>query len=165
MSSIMKKLCLTFFVNWGIIGAVVNKERLIMKFRERLARFFYGRYGSDQLNMFILIICMLLLLFVMFLPAVPAYILRGFAILLMGLSIFRMLSKKIEKRRRENAVYTKILYAVKSFFIRQFNRIRYIKKYRYRKCPGCKNHLRLPYKKGEHDVKCPRCGKNFTVKL
>ncbi len=136
-----------------------------MKFRERLARFFYGRYGSDGLNTFIIIICAVLLFIAMFLPLLPSYILRGGAALLMALSVFRMLSRKIEKRRKENAVFTKILYAVKSFFIRQFNRIRYIKKYRYRKCPGCKNHLRFPYQKGEHNVKCPRCGQSFTVKL
>jgi len=136
-----------------------------MKFRERLARFFYGRYGSDQLNMFLMIVCMALLFVALFLPAVPSYILRGISAALMILSVVRMLSRNIDKRRKENAVFTKILFAVKSFFIRQFNRIRYIKKYRYRKCPGCKNHLRFPYKKGEHNVKCPKCGQSFTVKL
>ena len=136
-----------------------------MKFRERLARFFYGRYGSDQLNMFMMIVCMALLFVALFLPAVPSYILRGVSAALMILSVIRMLSRNVDKRRKENAVFTKILYAAKSFFIRQFNRIRYIKKYRYRKCPGCKNHLRFPYKKGEHNVKCPRCGHSFTVKL
>lgn len=136
-----------------------------MKFKEKLARFFYGRYGSDQLNTFILIICMILLFTAFFLPGIPSYILRGLSTALMVLCILRIMSKNIDKRRRENAVYTKILFAVKSFFIRQFNRIRYIKKYRYRKCPGCKNHLRFPYKKGEHNVKCPKCGNNFKIRL
>ena len=136
-----------------------------MKFREKLARFFYGRYGSDQFNMFLLISSMVLLFVAFFLPFIPSYIVRGLSTLLMILAILRIMSRNIDKRRRENAVFTKILYAVKSFFIRQFNRIRYIKKYRYRKCPGCKNHLRFPYKKGEHNVRCPRCGKDFRIKL
>ena len=136
-----------------------------MKFREKLARFFYGRYGPDAFNTFLLIIAMILIFVALFLPVVPSYIVRGVSILFMALGILRMLSRNIERRRKENAVFTKILFAVKSFFIRQFNRIKYIKTYRYRKCPGCKNHLRLPYKKGEHTVKCPRCGKSFTVKL
>ena len=136
-----------------------------MKFREKLARFFYGRYGSDQFNMFLLISSMVLLFVAFFLPLIPSYIVRGLSTLLMILAILRIMSRNIDKRRRENAVFTKILYAVKSFFIRQFNRIRYIKKYRYRKCPGCKNHLRFPYKKGEHNVRCPRCGKDFRIKL
>ena len=136
-----------------------------MKFRERLARFFYGRYGPDSFNTFLLIIAMILIFVALFLPVVPSYILRGISILVMALSVLRMLSKNIERRRKENAVFTKILFAVKSFFIRQFNRIKYIKTHRYRKCPGCKNFLRLPYKKGEHTVKCPRCSNTFTVKL
>ena len=136
-----------------------------MKFKEKLARFFYGRYGSDQFNMFLLIASMVLLFVAFFLPLIPSYIVRGLSTLLMILAILRIMSRNTDKRRRENAVFTKILYAVKSFFIRQFNRIRYIKKYRYRKCPGCKNHLRFPYKKGEHDVKCPKCGRNFRIKL
>ena len=136
-----------------------------MSFREKLARFFYGRYGSDRLNTFLLIVCIIILTVAMFLPVVPSYILRGLSVLVMGYCIFRIMSKNIDKRRRENAVFQKILFAVKSFFIRQFNRVRYIKKYRYRKCPGCKNHLRFPYKKGTHGVKCPKCGREFSIRL
>ena len=137
-----------------------------MRFREKLARFFYGRYAvSDKLNTFMLIVCMVLLFTAMFLPWIPALVLRGLSAVLMILSVLRILSKNIVQRRRENEVFSKILYSVKSFFIRQFNRIRYIKKYRYRKCPGCKNHLRFPYRKGKHNVRCPRCGKEFSIKL
>ena len=157
---------LTFFRIYSIIYTRIRiYERYFMNFREKLGRFFYGRYGSDQLNTFILIFCTILLFAAFFFPAVPSYIIRGLAVLLMIISTLRIMSRNIDKRRRENAVFTKILFAVKSFFIRQFNRVKYIKKYRYRKCPGCKNHLRFPYKKGEHNVKCPRCGNNFRIKL
>ncbi len=157
---------LTFLFSWFIIYTAIRiYERHIMNFREKLARFFYGRYGSDQLNLFLMILCMALLFIAFFLPAVPSYILRGASTLIMILAILRIMSRNVDKRRRENAVFMKILFAVKSFFIRQFNRVRYIKTYRYRKCPGCKNHLRFPYKKGEHDVRCPRCGRDFHIKL
>ena len=137
-----------------------------MRFREKLVRFFYGRYAvSDKLNTFMLILSIILLFTAMFLPWIPSLVLRGLSTVLMVLAIMRILSKNIERRRRENAVFSKILLSVKSFFIRQFNRIKYIKKYRYRKCPGCKNHLRFPYKKGKHSVRCPRCGREFSIKL
>ena len=136
-----------------------------MKFKDRVIKFFYGRYGTDQLNTAFLILCMILLFIALFLQGVPKYVLWGVTLALMILSTVRMMSKNIGKRRRENEVFLKIVLPVRSFFIRQFNRIRYIKKYRYRKCPGCKNHLRLPYSKGRHEVKCPRCGKLFSVKL
>ena len=136
-----------------------------MRFKERAARLFYGRYGTDSLNTFLLIVCVILLVTAMFFRGWTSYILRGAAVLILILHFCRTFSRKIEKRRAENAVFVRILSAVKSFFIRQINRIRYIKTYRYRKCPGCKNHLRLPYKKGSHGVKCPKCGKNFDVKF
>ena len=136
-----------------------------MRSRERLARFFYGRYGPDKLNTVLLAICMVILFFAMFFPGIPGWIMRGVSAVIMVLCIFRMLSKNIERRRRENEIFTNILLSVKSFFIRQYNRIKYVKKYRYRKCPGCKSHLRFPYKKGKHEVKCPRCGNNFSIRL
>ena len=33
----------------------------------------------------------------------------------------------------------------------------------YKKCPKCKQKIRLPLKKGEHTVKCPNCGNRFDV--
>ncbi len=34
----------------------------------------------------------------------------------------------------------------------------------YRKCPKCKQKIRLPLKKGKHTVKCPNCQHHFIVK-
>ena len=34
----------------------------------------------------------------------------------------------------------------------------------YKKCPKCKQKLRLPLKKGIHTVKCPNCKEKFEVK-
>ena len=33
----------------------------------------------------------------------------------------------------------------------------------YKKCPKCKQKIRLPLKKGKHTVKCPNCGNSFDV--
>jgi predicted RNA-binding Zn-ribbon protein involved in translation (DUF1610 family) len=33
----------------------------------------------------------------------------------------------------------------------------------YKKCPKCKQKIRLPLKKGKHTVKCPNCGNRFDV--
>ena len=133
-----------------------------MNFRDRSRRFLQGRYGNDGLNVFLLVVCVLLLVTAMFFRGTVSYILRGAALLVLILNFLRTFSRNREKRARENAVFTRIISGVRSFFIRQFNRIKYIKTYRYRKCPGCRNHLRLPYKKGTHTVKC---GKSFDVRL
>ena len=34
----------------------------------------------------------------------------------------------------------------------------------YKKCPNCKQKIRLPLKKGKHTVKCPNCSYKFEVK-
>lgn len=137
-----------------------------MRFGERLARFFYGRNGLDKLNIFIMILSAALLFTSMFVFNAAAYIiLRATAGLLIALYLFRMFSKNIPQRQKENDAYVRIFSKVKEFFIRQYNRIKYRKEYRYRKCGKCGNYLRLKYVPGEHGVKCPRCGNNFKVKL
>ena len=35
----------------------------------------------------------------------------------------------------------------------------------YKKCPSCKAVLRLPKRPGVHKTVCPRCGREFTVRV
>ena len=102
----------------------------------------------------------------LFVPLLPVrigiYVLQ--AALLFWMT-FRMLSKNVYKRRRENEAFMKIFRPVKNLFVLTKNRIRDVKGFRYRKCPHCKATLRLPKRKGEHSVICPRCKKRFTVKI
>ena len=84
---------------------------------------------------------------------------------LLILSAFRVLSRKIEARRRENAVYMKIIGKFKGFFKLTGNKWRDRKTHVYRKCPKCKSVLRLPKKKGEHTVACPKCRERFDIKI
>ena len=35
----------------------------------------------------------------------------------------------------------------------------------YKKCPACGAVLRLPRRIGVHKTVCPKCGKEFTVKV
>lgn len=137
-----------------------------MRFRDKLARFFYGRYGVDQLYYALFISYFIVwgvLLFIGFWPVrIGLYVLQSLILFLM---FFRMLSKNIYKRRKENEAFLKIWKPVKNFFLLTKNRIRDHKNFRYRKCPHCKAMLRLPKRKGEHSVICPRCKKRFTAKV
>lgn len=137
-----------------------------MNFREKLARFFYGRYGIDELYYFLFILYFIIwfaLVFIGFWPLrLALYALQAACIVWM---FFRVLSRNVYARRKENAVFLKVWNPVKNFFILQKNRIRDAKSYRYRKCPHCKAVLRLPKRKGEHPVVCPRCKKRFNVKV
>ena len=143
-----------------------------MRFRDKLIRFMYGRYGYDKLSFFMFCVYFAVYIVRIFLAfsssktaQVISLTLLFLSFVLLGLIIFRFLSKNIYARQKENAVYLKLSKPVSEFFKRSFNRIRYIKTHRYRKCPHCKNFLRLPKKKGKHTVKCPCCSKNFDVNI
>lgn len=126
----------------------------------------YGRYGADQFSVFLLVLYTAFALVSFFIVnTVVRIVLYVIGAAIIVYWFFRMFSRKISARQAENAAFMKIWLPTSAFFVRQYNRIRYIKKYRYRKCPGCKNFLRLPYKKGAHTVRCPKCAKNFDVRL
>ena len=130
--------------------------------RDRLYSFMYGRYGGDALGR-ALLVCYLILF-------VPNLILRSSTIYLLGYALivyalFRMLSKNITARRRENDWYLKRKGSVRTFFALQKNKWRDRKTHVYHRCPHCKSTLRLPRVKGSHTVNCPRCHTRFDMKI
>ena len=137
-----------------------------MRFREKLARFFYGRYGADALYYALFAVYIILwgvLLFVW--NPTARIIISTLQTAVFVLMILRVFSRNIYKRRRENEAFLKAFRPVKNFFILTKNRIRDAKDFRYRKCPHCKAVLRLPKRKGKHPVICPRCKKRFMAKV
>ncbi len=151
----------------GIKCITENKEGDKMRFRERLARFMYGRYGTDSLYYFLFVLYFVLWIVQLFLYAFPPVYITIYALQLITLfyMTYRAFSRNIYKRRRENEAFLKVWKPVKGFFILQKNKIRDFKHYRYRKCTHCKATLRLPKRKGAHPVICPRCNRRFTAKV
>lgn len=123
----------------------------------------YGRYGTDKLNTALLwtyavlvIVYMIVFLFVEENPFVYiCYLFVSWFIL--GVVIFRTMSRNIAKRRAENQKFT-------GFFKLRKNKWRDRKTHVYRKCPSCKAVLRLPKAKGKHNVVCPKCRNRFEVR-
>lgn len=141
------------------------------KLKAKLYRFMYGRYGTDTLSKVmlwvyaaVLIIYSVLRVVFMFTlrdnTVVPTVISICYVVISVGLvfwMFFRMFSKNIAKRRRENEIFC-------GFFKLRRNMIRDRKTHVYRKCPKCKAVLRLPRAKGKHTVVCPRCKDRFEVR-
>ncbi len=122
----------------------------------------YGRYGIDQLYYaFIVLYFILLVVSIITDSWIPSVIMWA----LLVVSVLRMLSKNHVARARENRAFLKVINPIKAFFTTNFVRIRDIRSKRYRTCKNCKAVLRLPIKKGTHNVKCPKCGKQFKVKI
>ena len=106
---------------------------MFRKIGDGLRKFMAGRYGSDRLNQ-----CLLGAAFLAYIPLIW--------------SIFRMYSRNIEARRRENAA-----------FLRFFSRLT-DKQYRYFRCPGCRQVVRVPRGKGKINIRCPKCSRQFIKK-
>lgn len=132
------------------------------KFKNKLYGFMYGRYGSDKLGNCMMIAYVVLILFY---TVMQFFVSSGWfdlliwllSIALFVIIIFRMLSRNIVKRRRENDKFC-------GFFKLRKSKFKDRKTHVYRKCPSCKAILRLPRAKGKHAVVCPRCKHRFTVK-
>ncbi|MBR6535562.1 MAG: hypothetical protein IKT65_08275 [Clostridia bacterium] len=131
-------------------------------FYERIARFMYGRNGSDDMCRGILILCAVLIVVNLFFRS---FIISAIELALIAYATFRMLSKNVVKRRQENQKYKSFENKIKQYFLQLKNRFRDRKTHVYRKCPACKSTLRLPKVKGSHSVNCPRCKKSFHVKI
>ena len=76
-----------------------------MRIMERLARFFYGRYGIDTLYTGLLVTSLSLMVINLFIGSV---ILTLVVYILLGWSMFRSLSRNIPARQRENRWFVKL---------------------------------------------------------
>ena len=148
------------------------------RFREKMYRFMYGRYGTDNLYNFIIYLTIILILADMivlaFIPegiaqAVTSIVFSIVIAFLFIVNVSRTMSRKIAKRRRENEIYLKVSRGVMRFFrgntskrTRSFNRDDEF--YVFRDCTKCACTLRLPRRAGKHKVKCPRCSHSFYIK-
>ncbi len=134
--------------------------------RYKLIRFMSGRYGgNDRLNYFLLglyvFVCILnAFIFNNIISLVLDIIMLG----LMFSVLFRMFSRNIYKRKRENEVFTKISKIILPDTKLLKSKWRDRKTHIYKKCPSCKAQLRLKRIPGEHTVRCPRCQASFNVK-
>ena len=135
------------------------KEGLCMNFRYRLMQFMSGRNGVDGLFYAIFGVAAVLSIANCF---IRSLVLQIIVYVLVGFAFFRIMSRNIEARRRENQWFNKIkfLYVYKRNIRRQ-RKADY--SHVYKKCPRCRAVLRLPRRKGKHTTVCPKCNKGFKV--
>ena len=131
-----------------------------MKFGDRYIKFMKDRYGIDELYKFLPLICFVLIVINTF---ISNNIIRLFEVLLIVIIFYRYMSKNIKLRKKENDKYLEIKDKIIKLF--DYNKKKYKDRntHMYKKCPKCKQKIRLPLKKGKHTVKCPNCGNKFDV--
>ena len=128
--------------------------------RNAIQRLMYGRYGSDPLNLFLIGLYLLLYLVYMFTRLEAIYIV---SFILLFFTLFRLLSRNVERRRAENAKFMRAAGPVLNWL--RFRRtIRRDKEHVYFKCPNCGQRLRVPRGRGRITVTCRSCGASFQEK-
>lgn len=117
--------------------------------------FMLGRYGSDKLGSTLLIVGIALTVLGSVLgrwSAALSSILTVLSYVALFWCIFRMYSRNIEARRRENTA-----------FVNFFNHLK-DKEHRYFHCPQCRQTVRVPRGRGKINIRCPRCNRQFIKK-
>ena len=122
----------------------------------KIAAFFAGRNGYDALAKRALWSSVILMLLSSFIP-VDWLGSTVYAVSMAGViySWFRMFSKDLDKRQKEN----------QAFLTRQNQRkLRWQqrKTHRFYRCPQCKTVLRVPKGKGKINIACKTCGNHFV---
>lgn len=128
--------------------------------RSWMMRFMTGRYGGDQLN--VLLTALYVILYVVYLFT-RMLIFEVLTLILIIVSLYRALSRDLERRRAENL---RFLQAVRPAARRwsAFRARTHDREHRYFKCPNCGQQMRVPRGKGRITVHCRSCGAVFEEK-
>lgn len=122
---------------------------MFRKLGDAFRNFMMGRYGSDTLNKWLLIFGVVLIL-------LGSLLGNGWLNLLayvpLGWCIFRMYSRNIQARRKENTAFV-------NFFAHLKDR-----EHRYYRCPRCRQTVRVPAHRGKINIRCPKCSEQFIKK-
>ena len=128
--------------------------------RRYMTRFMAGRYGGDQLNLFLMALYLILYVLFLFTRLLAFELL---ATVLVFVSLFRSLSRNLEARRAENNKFLQFVRPIG----RRWNTFRsraHDREHRYFKCPNCGQQMRVPRGKGRITVHCRSCGAVFEEK-
>lgn len=129
-------------------------------FRAKLQQLMVGRSGPDALSNAAIWAALAVWAAYLFTRLLPLYLV---CLALMGYSMFRMLSRQVEKRRAENAAFLNVLRPLRRKCSALSCRLR-DREHRYFRCPNCGQQLRVPRGKGHIQVTCRSCGITFEEK-
>jgi hypothetical protein len=124
---------------------------------EKLRQIFMGRQGMDELSKLLFWLGVLLFLAAVLLGGGFGSVLLSFSLTMTLLSFIRAFSRNLPMREAENALLLRWAAGKKHAFQAWKERFADRKEYKYFKCPGCGQWLRVPRHKGKIHINC-RCG-------
>lgn len=139
-------------------------RKYITMFREDMNNVMSKRCGLDELNNFIMLIGFIFVLISLFTQK-GIFTLLGTVFIV--ICYIRVFSKKLEKRRKENAFYMRYMGTI----VEKVNLVKLMlkmkiksvqdKEYVYFVCTGCRQIIRLPKGKNKVSVRCPKCSATY----
>ena len=127
----------------------------------KIRSFMMGRYGGDELNVFLIILsCILMFLsrFVLFPVLYPI------SLILTGICFFRVFSRNISKRFNERIKFLGIKNKITGWFKVRRDAFKNRKTHKYFRCSKCRTSIRVPRGVGKIEVTCPKCKFKFIKK-
>lgn len=128
--------------------------------RSKLQQLMCGRNGADQLSLAAMWAAVILWAIFLFSGWPVVYLL---SLALMAYTFFRIFSKRVDRRRAENAKFMDIVRPLRRKLSALGCRMR-DKDHRYFRCPNCGQQMRVPRGKGRIQVTCRSCGITFEEK-
>lgn len=130
-------------------------------FRERMAKFMYGRYGTDELSRIYLILAIACLAVHLLTRSIFFY-LAGMVLLIYG--IYRSFSKNTAKMSAQNQKYMTWRYKLVVKYNQTKKQWAQRRDYRFYRCPDCRQKVRVPRGRGKIAITCPKCKTEFIKK-
>lgn len=133
---------------------------------EMIRNFMKNRNGLDDLAKFFFWLGIICSCCSIIIPSPYRWYVLGSGVLCILYCLFRIFSTKYYNRQKENEVFLKI----KNFFKIKKKEPRYVLDSSnplkiIARCPKCKQRMRLPNKEGKHQITCPKCNKQFKLKI
>ena len=132
--------------------------------REKFMRFMagrYARYGIDGFNKFLFVAWLIVSAVGSFLPRRASHVIILLADVIIIYSLFRLLSRNIPARQKENSMYYYYRDIVVKFFKGKKSEFSQRKSYRFFRCGNCGQKVRVPKGRGKIEITCPKCGNHF----
>ena len=131
------------------------------RLRMRYQQFMVGRYGVDELNIFLVVSsCVFTLLARVFLNP----FLSLFSWILLIFCMYRMFSRNISKRYTEKEKFLLIKRKFTSWLSIKRDAWKNRKTHKYFRCKNCRASIRVPRGVGKIKVSCPKCRKVMIKK-
>ena len=127
-------------------------------------QFMIGRNGNDELNRFLLAVDMVLILLSVIFSRWIGRVLSPIALVLLGFTYYRMLSRDLIRRSDENARYFRLRERFLGMIRVRKEQWVQRKDYKFFVCPACKATLRVPKGRGKIKIVCRKCGNSFMGK-